>query len=681
MDPPPQRRASRVIDPVVRKVGFFAPAAAAPAAVPSPNRSQSGPLPRLDPSSISPSGNSLSPVMIPPPRHASDNLSRAVGVPVPAAALRRHPVDRVPAVVGSYNQSESILGTSPPSSSAVSPSSRIGDGEFSEDSVNWIRRSNSGKLASSVPTGRFNWTVKKAQEASESQHIAQKNGEKDAAISNELPSNSKPSKAERRALQESQRAAKAAAQGSSRAEGKKSAAASGGVAPVRDQTGKSQKQPLQKKVGPPVASSVAASEKKGGDRPPEKDRKKDMPPPRLQFDDKNRVDKAKRHAVVKQTEARNRVELFRHLPQYEHGTQLPDLEAKFFQLDVVHSAVYKVGLQCLAGDISGGNDRCITMLHAFREAIEDYSTPPEKTLARDLTARINSYVSFLIECRPLSISMGNAIRFLKARIAKLALNLSESEAKANLCSDIDRFINEKIILADKVIVRHAATKIRDGDVLLTYGSSSVVEMVLLHAHELGKKFRVVVVDSRPKLDGQTLLRRLVGKGLSCTYTHINAVSYIMPEVTRVFLGAASVLSNGTVYSRVGTACVAMVAHAFQVPVLICCEAYKFHERVQLDSICSNELGNPDIISKVPGRMHVNHLDNWTNKENLQLLNLLYDATPSDYISMIITDYGMSYLIGEAACVPGGKKDLGLCRHLFPSSIPFVILGHRGHLNG
>lgn len=158
---PPQRRGSRVIDPVVRKVGFFAPAA-----VPSPNRSQSGPLPRLDPSSISPSGNSLSPVMIPPPRHASDNLSRAVGVPVPAAALRRHPVDRAPAVVGSYNQSESILGTSPPSSSAVSPSSRIGDGDFSEDSVNWIRRSNSGKLASSVPSGRFNWTVKKAQEVS-----------------------------------------------------------------------------------------------------------------------------------------------------------------------------------------------------------------------------------------------------------------------------------------------------------------------------------------------------------------------------------------------------------------------------------------------------------------------------------------------------------------------------------
>lgn len=91
-----------------------------------------------------------------------------------------------------------------------------------------------------------------------------------------------------------------------------------------------------------VPSSVAASDKKGGERIPEKDKKKDVPPPRMQFDDKNRVEKAKRRAVVKPTEARNRVELFRHLPQYEHGTQLPKLESKFFQLDPVHPAVQKV---------------------------------------------------------------------------------------------------------------------------------------------------------------------------------------------------------------------------------------------------------------------------------------------------------------------------------------------------
>lgn len=460
---------------------------------------------------------------------------------------------------------------------------------------------------------------------------------KSERVSSSKPLKEKTSKAERRALQEAQRAAKAAAKADGSklsADGGKLSAAASGLASAKPS------KPVKAPTPKTDSSSVAASEKKGGDRPLDKDRKKDVPQPRMQFDDRSRVEKAKRRAIVVQTEARNRVELFRHLPQYEHGTRLPDLESKFFQLDQVHPAVYKVGLRYLAGDISGGNARCIAMLQAFQESIKDYTTPPEKTLTRDLTAKLNCYISFLIECRPLSISMGNAIRFCKTKIAKLPLTLSESEAKTLLLSDIDQFISDKIILADKVIVRHAVTKIRDGDVLLTYGLSSAVEMILLHAHELGKQFRVVIVDSRPKLEGRLLLRRLVGKGLRCTYTHINAVSYIMHEVTRVFLGASSILSNGTVYSRVGTASVAMVAHEFHVPVIVCCEAYKFHERVQLDSICSNELGDPDAISKVPGRVEINYLDNWSSYGNLQLLNLYYDATPSDYVSMIITDFGM-----------------------------------------
>ncbi|TYI13245.1 hypothetical protein ES332_A08G045900v1 [Gossypium tomentosum] len=614
----PRRTARTVSDPKVRQVGFFTPA--------PPERSISDP-PRFQdpiqppsPSSTqvndqSPSGNSLSPVMIPPAHHHSDNFLRtALQATSPPKAF-------------SYSAKTVTI---PPENEDVASSFSPGRKVVSAKSPS----SFPGVKASSVPASELT-TVSVVNLPP---GISEKAGGASVEVQNDRPVSAKTlkektSKAERRALQEAQRAAKAAA----KAEGTKaSSAASKVVTSANTKPSKATKPSSQKNDG----SQVAASEKKGGDRAPEKDRKKDAPHPRMQYDDKSRVEKAKKRAVVKQTEARNRVELFRHLPQYEHGTQLPDLETKFFELDPMHPAVYKVGLQYLSGDIRGGNARCIAMFQAFKEAIKDYSTPPEKTLIRDLTARISSYVSFLIECRPLSISMGNAIKFLKNRIAKLPLALSESEAKSMLMLDIDRFINEKIILSEKVIVKHAVTKIRDGDVLLTYGASSVVEMILLHAHELGKHFRVVVVDSRPKLEGQLLLRRLVRKGLSCTYTHVNAVSCIMQDVTRVFLGASSVLSNGTVYSRVGTACVAMVAHAFCVPVLVCCEAYKFHERVQLDSICFNELGNPDAISKVQGREEINYLDGFVNQENLQLLNLIYDATPSDYVSMVITDYGM-----------------------------------------
>ena len=66
---------------------------------------------------------------------------------------------------------------------------------------------------------------------------------------------------------------------------------------------------------------------------------------------------------------------------------------------------------------------------------------------------------------------------------------------------------------------------------------------------------------------------------------------MISEVTKVFLGAHAVFANGCVMSRVGTSQVALLAKSQNVPVLVCCETYKFSEKVQTDSFVFNELGN------------------------------------------------------------------------------------------
>ena len=47
--------------------------------------------------------------------------------------------------------------------------------------------------------------------------------------------------------------------------------------------------------------------------------------------------------------------------------------------------------------------------------VQDYKTPEGKVLSRDLTAVLNTAIQFLVECRPLAITMGNAIKFLKTQ--------------------------------------------------------------------------------------------------------------------------------------------------------------------------------------------------------------------------------------------------------------------------
>ena len=88
------------------------------------------------------------------------------------------------------------------------------------------------------------------------------------------------------------------------------------------------------------------------------------------------------------------------------------------------------------------------------------------------------------------------------------------------------------------------------------------------------------------------------------------------QCLQVFLGASAVLSNGTVMSRAGSAAVAMMATAFSKPVIICCETYKFHEKVQLDSITANELGDPSVLEKVARRSDITALQDWEQQPQL-----------------------------------------------------------------
>ncbi|RHY03003.1 hypothetical protein DYB25_006935, partial [Aphanomyces astaci] len=305
----------------------------------------------------------------------------------------------------------------------------------------------------------------------------------------------------------------------------------------------------------------------------------------------------------------------------------------------IHPAILSLGLKYAEGKLVGGNARCVAMLTAFQQVIKDYHTPPDKVLRRDLDKTLRPLIQFLIDCRPHSIGMGNAIR-------------------------------NRIVMAMTAVSKFACSKIVDGDVILTYARADIIEVLLKQAFDQKIQFRVLVVDSRPHFEGKKLIRALAEHGLPCTYIQINALSYVMKEVTKVFLGATAIMSNGAVVARVGTALCAMTAHEFNVPVLFCCETYKFSDRVQLDSITHNELRDPDELvnsyaadhqrltnrSEAEASAHV--LADWRDLPNLKLLNLVYDLTPMEYVSMVVTEIGM---------IP-------------PTSIPAIIREYRKEYN-
>ncbi|XP_039980432.1 translation initiation factor eIF-2B subunit delta isoform X2 [Xiphias gladius] len=346
--------------------------------------------------------------------------------------------------------------------------------------------------------------------------------------------------------------------------------------------------------------------------------------------------KLERQQIPLRSDYGYKVSLFSHLHQYSR--KAPLTQQLSIPSTVIHPAIVRLGLQYSQGIVAGSNARSVALLHAFKQVIRDYTTPPNEELSRDLVNKLKPYISFLNQCRPLSASMGNAIKYIKKEISNIPSQCKEEEAKSKLLNCIECYINEKIILAAKAIAKYSIEKISDGDVILVYGCSSLVNHILCEAFEKSRKFRVIVVDSRPRLEGREALRRLVQRGISCTYVLISAVSYILPEVSKVFLGAHALLANGYVMSRVGTSQIALVAKAFNVPVLVCCETYKFCERVQTDSFVSNELDDPDDL--IVTRKGKTQLEDWQQVDSLGLLNLVYDVTPPDFVDLVITDLGM-----------------------------------------
>lgn len=384
---------------------------------------------------------------------------------------------------------------------------------------------------------------------------------------------------------------------------------------------------------------------------------------------------------------------------------------------IVHPSILTLSLHFANHKIVGSTARLRSMLEVFKTVIQDYKTPENTTLTRHLTGHLSHQIEYLKSSRPLSMSMGNAIRWLKQEISLISIDTPEKEAKEILSGRIDDFIREKLELSDQLIVENASQHISNGSTVLTFGHSEVLLKLFQYcALEQEKSFNFVIVDSRPLFEGKKLLTELVNTKIpndssrtdldadletssviarrsapqtpitkdriKVNYVLINSLlSTIFEDVDCVFLGAHAMLSNGHLYSRVGTAMVAMMAHRRNIPVLTCCESIKFSDRVQLDSVTTNELADPEDLVKDSSRKQppqqgslaleqflkeveqIEHekkskagkkdkeppkdillenkspLADWKSIPSLNLLNIMYDLTPPSYINKVVTELG------------------------------------------
>lgn len=74
---------------------------------------------------------------------------------------------------------------------------------------------------------------------------------------------------------------------------------------------------------------------------------------------------------------------------------------------------------------------------------------------------LKPHIQHLIDCRPHSIAMGNAIKWLRGQIHGLRGEAQAEEARRTIVEAIDTYITERITFAAETLARFAIEKVSE----------------------------------------------------------------------------------------------------------------------------------------------------------------------------------------------------------------------------
>lgn len=117
------------------------------------------------------------------------------------------------------------------------------------------------------------------------------------------------------------------------------------------------------------------------------------------------------------------VNLFKHLYQ--------ERERSLFNIAIVnsniHPAIVRLGVQYANKVIVGSNARCVGLLAAVKQVIQDFEKPIHEDFIRGLEANLKESLKYLCHCRPLGVSMHNAMRHLTWQMTQFPSTLSDEK--------------------------------------------------------------------------------------------------------------------------------------------------------------------------------------------------------------------------------------------------------------
>lgn len=232
--------------------------------------------------------------------------------------------------------------------------------------------------------------------------------------------------------------------------------------------------------------------------------------------------------------------------------------------------------------------------------------------------QLRSYTEKLAFARPTEPLAQSCLKWLLEKA-----KLKEGQSLVDDAEEINLFLKN----AKEKLIKFGIPLIKNGSIILTHCHSSSVSAILIGARKQGKKFKVILTETRPKYQGHITAKELVKAGINATMITDSQATFVLgPEdkikIDLVIVGADAIDADGSAVNKVGSYGLSLTAAYAKIPFYVATILLKFTP----SPIIIEERASEEIWKDHPKR--------------LKISNPAFDRIPNKFITGFITEMGL-----------------------------------------
>ena len=243
--------------------------------------------------------------------------------------------------------------------------------------------------------------------------------------------------------------------------------------------------------------------------------------------------------------------------------------------------------------------------------LRDMATEPTSTPDKQVQ-RIQEAGRELANARPAMAALAGAVR----RILSAQGGLEGMAQKASELLDEYNSATQRIA--------EYAQPLLMGPLMTHSLSGTVLDVLIAWRAQIE---RVYVLEGRPRYEGRDVARALSKQRIAVTLLTDAQADIFLPQCNAVVVGADTVLTDGGILNKAGTALLAWAANGHGIPFYVLCETLKISPQTWSGNLAQLEEKEAEEVLEqpIPG---------------VEVRNFYFDHTPAKLITAIITEQGI-----------------------------------------